>query len=152
MKNRRALDRRGFYIIAGICALLILFNSLEAVLKVKDVDLFNKWHQEIYPGEQATASDFSIYVVGSMAEYFLKTAFPASVALTAYFTIEKSKAFEAMAFVWVVISSGGFIYHLLQFDIYSLFYYIGLVFYIILMVKIYSIALQGTYNSSEGGD
>lgn len=152
MKNRRALDRRGFYIIAGICALLILFSSLEAVTKVKDVNMFTKWHQEAYPGEQVATSNFSIYLVGSMVEYFLKTAFPASIALTAYFAIDKSKAFGAMTFVWLVISSGGIIYQILQHDFYSFFYYIGLFLYIILNVKLYSIALQGTYNSSEGGD
>lgn len=152
MKNRRALDRRGFYIITGICALLILFSSLEAVAKAKDIDTFTKWHQGIYPEEQVTASNFSLYLVGIMAEYFLKTAFPASIALTAYFTIDKSKALRTMVFIWIVTSSGGLLYQMLQVDFYSFFYYIGLVLYIMLIVKIYSIALQGTYNSSQGGD
>lgn len=152
MENKRALDRRGFYIIAGICAMLILFNSLEAVAKVKDVEMFNKWHQETYLNEQIDDSKFPEYLVGNMAVYFLKTAFPVSIALTAYFAIGKSRVFGAMVYVWLVISSGGFIYHLLQWDFYSIFYYIGIVLYIILIVKTYSIALIGTYNSSEGGD
>ncbi|HCO18718.1 hypothetical protein [Gudongella oleilytica] len=152
MENKRALDRRGFYIIAGICALLILFNSLEAAAKVKDVEMFNKWFQETYMGEQITESNFQEYLVSNMAEYFLKTAFPVSIALTAYFAIGKSRVFGAMVYVWLVISLGGFIYHLLQWDFYSIFYYIGIVLYIILIVKTYSIALLGTYNSSEGGD
>lgn len=151
MKKRGALDRRGFYIIAVICALLILSYSIEALVKVKDVEMFNKWHQETYPGEQILTTNFSTYLVGNMAEYFLKTALPTSIALTAYFAIGKSKSFGTMTFVWLVISSGGFIFHLLQLDFYSFFYYIGIVLYIILIVKTYYIALQGTYNSSEGG-
>lgn len=67
--------------------MLILFNSLEAVAKVKDVEMFNKWHQETYLNEQIDDSNFPEYLVGNMAEYFLKTAFPVSIALTAYFAI-----------------------------------------------------------------
>lgn len=152
MNDRRALDRRGFYIIAVLCSFLILFSSLEAVLKVKDSQLFIEWHKDMYPNEAVNEDNFSIYLAGNVAEYTLKTAFPASIAITAYFSIGKSKVFGAMSFIWLVLSGGGFAFHLLQRDFDSIFYYIGIILYTILIVKASVVALNRTDNSSEGGD
>lgn len=146
------LTRKSFYLLVGICASIILLSSLETAVKVKDSVLFAEWAHLAFPDTTPGQEHFSLYVSSILTIYLFKLVVPSSIALTAFLVLNREGKLGVMSYIWVVLSIGGLAFHIVDRDIDSIFYYIGIVLYIILVLLIYLIALKRNYTASKGGE
>ena len=45
MKATVEMSKKTFYLIVGLCAVIIMMNSIESFIKAKDTGLFEAWLQ-----------------------------------------------------------------------------------------------------------
>jgi hypothetical protein len=152
MDSTKMLNGKGFYLLAAICSLIILSSSLEAALKIKDSVLFNEWVRTSNLGGSPKDSLFSIYVSAMLTAYMFKLISPTVISITALLILNKRGKFGIIAYIWVVMSVGGLAFQAIEKDFDSIFYYIGIILYIMLVLSIYVLALKRNYNAAEGGE
>lgn len=137
MSGKSLLPIKKFYVVLFLTGAIILVASLEAIIAVKDADLFLQWADENFPGAVIDSHIFSQFVSSNLALYFLKILIPGTIALTAYISATKSMVTWLMSYVWVVLGFGGLAFAASGMDFQSLFFYLNGVLYTALILFIY---------------
>lgn len=140
MKEYVKLPIRKFYFILIPLGILILLLSLEVMIQVKDIDLFNIWMNNL-PDEGLTEQElFNIYVSGHLSMYFVKIIIPMGLSIHAYFSYTKIRINYLFVFIWTVLLVGSLAYALMDFRVDSVFTYLYLIIYAIVITTVLSLS------------
>lgn len=123
--------------ILVISALIVLISSLEAFMMAKDRTLF-----EIFLNNNETVTSFSDYINLVLLNYIFSIAIPIIITIYTYLTLDKyGLNFSTRSFLFYRIFFGGMVLIQLvnmvfKFSVTSIFYYINIVLYIILLILV----------------
>jgi len=145
MHSGTILPKKHMYIMLISLSVIIFMTSMEMMMRVKDVALFDIWYQN--HNEVSREAAFSVYVTGLLSVYFQSIIAPVVFGIHTYFAYVKIRINKLFVFMWTVLLGGGLAMVIVsrQFD--SIFYYIIIVFYMILIGTILS--LIGVINQSK---
>lgn len=142
MKSYVKLPKNKFYIILIFCSILIFSISLETMIKVKDVGLFKKWmisSKEIINETLSYEEYFNTYLIMNLSMLFLKSVIPMALSIHSYFSFTYIRINKLFVFIWTVLLLGGLSYNIVELNICSIFFYINIISYIILIINILSL-------------
>lgn len=120
-----------------VSSLIILISSLESFMMAKDRGLY-----EIFLSNNEAVTNFSDYINLILINYIFSIAIPLIITIYTYFTLDKyGLNFSTRNFLFYRIFFGGMVLiqlvnMVLQFSLTSIFYYINIVLYIILLVLV----------------
>lgn len=137
MKESIEMPKGIFYIIVAICAAIIMFTSLDMILRTKDLDLFNMWSLNPniinkFSGE-STEQLYSTYIQMNLSIFIIRVVTPMAVAIHTYYTFTKLRVNKLYVVLWLLILIGSFLMSSLGEPYYSIFFilsgigYLGLV-------------------------
>lgn len=147
MGNVDRLSKKNFYILVSLSGIIILLSSFEAILKVKDYELFLMWAKDNFPQQSIDQSLFNTYVTSELSIYLIKVLIPISISIMAFFALTRIRYSKIFVYVWIVLAMGGFAYTLFDFNLRSVFYYSILLLYIILTIFLYLFMGMGRESS-----
>jgi hypothetical protein len=142
MKSYTKLPSKQLYLILILCAIIIFFTSIETMMKVKDVDLYQEWlHTLDYLNSSQITQDqsFESYLMVNLIFYFFKVIIPIALSVNAYLAYTRIRINYLLIFIWSVLALGGLAYTVVEMSFYSVFYYVSVVSYIILFIVILSL-------------
>lgn len=145
MHSGTKLPKKHMYIMLISLSFIIFSTSLEMMMRVKDVALFDIWYLE--HNEVSRQAAFSVYVTGLMSIYFQSVIAPIIFGIHTYFAYVKIRINKLFVFMWTVLLGGGLAMVIVSWQFDSIFYYIKIVFYMILLGTILS--LIGVINQSK---
>lgn len=132
------MPKKQFYIILIVVAILIMFSSMEVLMKVKDLALFDEWKNEaITLGLNDV--NFDIYVSSQMSNYFAKIIIPVIFAIYTFFSYTKLRINTLFIFMWSVLILGSLGYSISDFNTHSLFFYGYIIGYAVLFFTVLSL-------------
>ncbi|MGL5616223.1 MAG: hypothetical protein ACRDD2_08355, partial [Sarcina sp.] len=134
------LSKKGYYIIMALVGAIILSNSIEAFLKVKDNGIFQMWLSSptLNPAvlEGGEASAYSIYLTSCLSTFFMRVITPIAFAANCYFALVKLRVNKLFVQIWFVLLIGLFIFTSIGEKFYSIFFIISTIGYIGLIVSV----------------
>jgi len=142
MKSNTKLPVKQLYLILVPCAIIIFSSSIETLMRVKDLNLFQEWLltlEQLGESQLSQNQAFDAYVTGNLINFFLKISIPISLSINSYFAYTKLRINQLFIFIWTVALLGGLAYTLVELSFYSVFYYIKIAGYLFLVVIILSL-------------
>ena len=138
MNSNVILPKKKFYILLIACSIIILMASLDVMFRVKDVSLFEKWLKAT--NSVGDPSDLlGIYVTANLSIFFTKIIVPAFFALYTYYAYVKIRINYLYVFIWTVLILGSIAFTVVEMQLYSVFFYIQLASYGIMVVTLLSL-------------
>lgn len=147
MGNVDRLSKKNFYILVSLSGIIILLSSFEAILKVKDYELFLMWAKDNFPQQSIDQLLFNTYVTSELSIYLIKVLIPISISIMAFFALTRIRYSKIFVYVWIVLAMGGFAYTLFDLNLRSVFYYSILLLYILLTIFLYLFMGMGRESS-----
>ena len=141
MKDNIAMSKTIYYSIVGLCALIIMANSIETFIKVKDVGLFELWFtgSNLNP-EVAVLSEnaaYSVYLNMCLSVFLIKVITPVAFALNTYFAFIKLRVNKLFVRVWALLLIGLFAFNLIGETFFSVFFIASTIAYLILVLLLF---------------
>lgn len=136
------LPKKQMNIIFVVLALLLTSMSLEAMMKVKDIALYDTWYNQMVTSNMALSYEeaFNVYVTGNIAIYFLKVIVPMALGIHTYFAYTKIRINKLFVFMWTVLLLGSVAYIAVNKEFDSIFYYLNIGLHGILVITVLSLA------------
>nr|WP_300005603.1 hypothetical protein [Tissierella sp.] len=144
------LPKKNLYIIASVCFLLVLFISLETTIRVKDIQLFEDFlveNKDLVDEGMTQDTAYSNYLILNLSKFFFKIVAPIFLSIHIYFTYKYLRMSPLFIFMWIITLLGSLSYIVLEGEFYSVFYYMDIFLYIVLIINILS--LNGVLNKSK---
>ncbi len=145
MDENYSATRKKLYILLIIISILILVLSIEALMEVKDRALFLEWFDEVQSQEEASITEaeaFDTYVSGNILLYMLNLVIPLGFALHIFFAYQKAKINSLFIYLWFIMLMGGMAFTLISWNFQSLFYYIRMIAYLVLIATTLSLSKE----------
>ena len=139
MNTYTKLPKKNLYIITTICFLLVLFISLETTIRVKDIKLFESFlrqNKSLIDQGMSQIDLYNSYLLLNLSKFFFKIVTPIFLSLHTYFTYRYIRMSPLYIYLWIVTLSGSLAYIVLEREFYSVFYYIDILLYILLILSI----------------
>lgn len=142
MNTYQKFPKKQLYLILLAAALIILASSLDVLMRVKDAALFEAWKERALsfgtftPDRPPTLDD---YVGAELFRYLFKIAIPMGFALLTFLTYQKLILTKLYIFIWTVLLAGGMAYTFFELNFYSVFYYLVIAGYLILILTVLSL-------------
>lgn len=145
------LPKKQLYIILILCSIIILSVSIDILIKAKDIELYRKWKDDI-KSKNISSVDTSLegYISKNLVYLFSKIMVPLFLSLNAYFAYTKTRINSLFIIVWSMLILASIIGTFLELSIYSIFYYINIASYIILLFTILSLIRLKEKNNKGG--
>lgn len=138
MNTNTKLPTKKLYLILLSCALIIFITSLETMLKVKDSTLFDNWlSSNQLVGDKALF--LNDYISVNLSIFFSKILIPVIFAIYTYYAYIKIRINQLYVFIWTVLNLGGLAYTVIELRLDSMFYYINILGYIIMLLTLLSL-------------
>lgn len=138
MKDNIEMSKPIYYLIASLCALIIMASSIEALIKVKDNGLFDLWlsnpNLNIDTVGQSKEQLYSIYQSMCLSLFFIKVITPVALAINTYLAFIKLRVNKIFVRIWSILIIGLFAFTLLGESSYSIFFILSTIAYIGLVV------------------
>lgn len=137
MEKKQKTKNKWFMKILLVSSLIILISSLEAFIMAKDRTLF-----DIFLKNNEAVGNFSDYINLVLLNYIFSIAIPLIISLYTYFTLNKyGLNFSTRGFFFYRLFFGGMVLiqivnMVLKFSVTSVFYYINIILYIILLILV----------------
>ncbi|MBS4535511.1 hypothetical protein GOQ29_07735 [Clostridium sp. D2Q-14] len=122
------LPEKKLYIILILCAIIICLNSIEVMMNVKDIELYEEWISN-----QEDIEDYELYVTWNLSYYFIKIIIPMVFGIYTYFASKYIRINRIYVYIWSILLLVSFIISLIELKFDSIFYYISILSYIILI-------------------
>lgn len=138
MRDQIEMTRGVFYTIVGICAVIILATSIEAIFKVKDTAFFEMWLSN--PNLNAamigetTEELYETYLSMCMSSFFVKVITPIGLSIHSYMTLTKLRVNKLYIVIWTVLLIGSFGFSIIGESLYSIFFIVSSIGYIALIL------------------
>lgn len=141
MKFNTKLPKRHFYILVSLLGFIILLLSLEIMMIVKDISLYDKWFNDAFAaGVQLDYNHaYSVYVSTNLASYFQKIIVPMMLGTHAYFAYIKLRINKLFVFIWTVLMLGSLAYIAVELNFGSVFYYLEIVSHVVVVITLISL-------------
>jgi len=142
MENNARLPLKQLNIILIASAAIIFSSSLEVLIRVKDSGLFEVWKENALLAGYFTQNmppTFDDYVVGEMFRYMFRIIIPIGFSLFSYYTYKKLRLNRLFIFVWSVLLLGGMAYTFFELNFNSIFYYIVLIGFVVMLITVLSL-------------
>lgn len=136
MDTYSKMPKKHLYIILFTVASVILFASIEVMIKVKDLTLYETWANDTIG---IAESSFSIYVTAQLSSYFTKIIIPMIFGVYTYFTYIKIRVNTLFVFMWSVLIIGSFGYNISDLNYRSIFFYGYILGYFVLLMTVLSL-------------
>lgn len=138
MREQMEMPKGIFYGIVGVCALIILSTSLEAIIKAKDTTIFDMWLSSpnlntAMLGE-TIEEIYSTYLSMCMSNFFVRIITPMGVAIHSYLTFTKLRVNKLYVIIWTVLLIGSFGFSIIGESWYSMFFIVSSIGYIALIL------------------
>ncbi|WP_312649295.1 hypothetical protein [Proteiniclasticum sp.] len=150
MNSYTKFPKRQLYIILIAVAFIIFISSIDVLMRVKDSQLFEIWKAEIMKSgnfSQDFNPTFDDYAGAEMFRYLFKIAIPMGFGLLTYFTYVKLRLNRIFVFIWSVLLVGGMAYTFFELNFGSIFYYLVMAGYLVLIITVLS--LNGEIGSNK---
>lgn len=138
MHSQAKLPLKQLYIILIACSLIILLSSIDVLMRVKDVTLFENWVKA-----QALEGDSSLYLnqyVGlNLSLFFMKIIIPVSFAIYSYAAYVKIKINQLYVLIWSILNIGGLAYTAFDRQFPNILYYVIIICYVFLVLTLLSL-------------
>lgn len=146
MKQTTEMPKLIFYIIVSLCVGIIIFNSIETIIKAKDLNLFNTWvlnkKLNINLIGQTKEQLYSTYLSMCLSSYFVKIITIIGLAIHSYFAFIKIGINKLYVYIWLMLLTISFVFIVFGQSSYNLFFilcaicYVGLLIAIIYLYKL----------------
>lgn len=137
MKDNIEMSKPIYYLIASLCAVIIMANSIEALIKVKDNGLFDLWlsnpNLSIDKAQQSKEQLYSIYLTMCLSVFFIRVITPIALAINSYFAFVKLRVSKIFVQIWVILIIGLFAFTALGETFYSIFFILSGICYMALV-------------------
>lgn len=142
MKDNIEMSKPVYYLIASLCAVIIMANSIEALIKVKDNGLFDLWlanpNLNVDKVGQNNEQLYSIYLTMCLSVFFIRVITPIALAINSYFAFVKLRVSKLFVHIWSILLVGLFAFTALGESYYSVFFIIsGLCYAFLVGIMIY---------------
>lgn len=135
MFTQAKMPLKQLYIILIACALIIFLSSIDVLMRVKDITLFEAWINE-----QALIGEPSIllnqYVGLHLSLFFMKIIVPVSFAIYSYVAYVKIKINQLYVLIWTILNIGGLAYTAFDRQHTNILYYVIIFCYILLVLTL----------------
>ena len=121
---------------------IILSICLETLMRAKDINLFNEWLINlgyIVSSELEYQEYFNSYIAINLSQLFLKVIIPMTFSIHSYFAFSNLRVNKLFVFIWTVLLLGGLAYVAVELNLQSVFYYINITGYLILLGTVLSL-------------
>lgn len=132
MEQLGKLTKKDFYRIMILCGSFILIASLEVLAKAKDLDYFQFVNESLMT-QGNSALSYEDFVTSMLASYIGKIILPVGLALTTWIAFIKTGFNRVFIFSWTLFTLAAMAFHLLSLELTSVFYYMYIFLYIILL-------------------
>ncbi len=142
MNSYAKLPKKQLYLILIPCAIIVLSSSIETMIKVKDISLYQSWVQTLNQGNSLQTTydqSFDSYLVANLTYLFFKVVIPIFLSINTYLAYTHIRINRLFIFIWTVLVLGGLSYTFVEQSFYSVFYYINMAGYIVLVIAILSL-------------
>jgi small-conductance mechanosensitive channel len=141
MISNTIYPKKQYYIILFSLATLLMFLSLDVIIRVKDITLFLLWVEKNASMVDGMLEEeqLSLYVTSNLSYYFIKSIIPIFFGIQSYFAYIKTRIGNLYIAVWSVLFGGSMIYHILEFKFDSILYYIICIIYMVIMMTLLSL-------------
>ena len=141
------ISNKHFYVLVLLCAVIILLSSMELMIIVKDSTIFNEWVLKNNLAQYPIEETFVEYLNANLISYALRIIFPVVLGITAFLTLNKFYINKMLIYVFLLLEVGGLAFTAIQRNFNSLFYFLILATYVVLIIYTYIfIALKEDYN------
>ncbi len=136
--NNTKLPTQKFYILIIACSVIIFSASLDVMLRVKDAALFNQWIEtNALVGDETQL--LSHYISIHLSVFFTKIIIPVLFGIYTYFAYTKLRINQLYVFMWTVLNFGGLAYTAIEMNLSSIFYYVSIIGYAVMLITILSL-------------
>ena len=142
MLSNVKIPKRKYYLILIFTSAIIMSISLETMFRVKDIVLFEEWIQinNISVNSDYELSQiFNSYLILGLGTMFMKIIIPMALSIHSYFAYTRIRINRLFIFIWSVLLVGGLAYELIGFNLGSIFSYLNIIVYIVLIITILSL-------------
>lgn len=142
MNTYQKFPKKQLYVILLAAALVIFASSLDVLMRVKDAALFEAWKESVLSFGSFTAENpptLYDYVGAELFKYLFKIAIPVGFALLTFLTYQKLTLTKLYIFIWTVLLVGGMAYTFFDLNFYSVFFYLIMIGYLILIMTVLSL-------------
>lgn len=138
MKDSIEMSKRSFYIIIGLCAVIIIMVSLETILMVKGNEIFELWKSNPKLVDKVVGSSveemYSIYLTMCLSMFFIKIITPIALTINTYFAFVKLRVNKLFVQIWIVLLIGLFAFTAIMENFYSIFFIVSTASYLGLVI------------------
>lgn len=141
MKGYTKLPKKHLYLIISVLGVLIFLLSLEVMMRVKDINLFNNWlnTNKQYDDINATKEElFNIYISINLSIYSKRVIIPIVLGINTYLAYTKLRINKLFVFIWTVLLIGS-IFYIWGVGNHTIFSYMYIALYIIVTFSILSL-------------
>jgi len=129
------------YVLLIACALVIATASLEVMFRVKDLSLFNQWLADNKISGNSTLY-LSQYISVCLSAFITKIIIPVTFGIYTYFAYIKIRINQLYVFMWSVLNLGGLAYTIVEWQLGSIFFYITIFGYAVMLLTLLSLIDQ----------
>ncbi|WP_425447883.1 hypothetical protein [Dethiothermospora halolimnae] len=136
------IPEKKLYIILILCGLIIFINSMDVMIKVKDIELYNQWVLKLKETGDLNSVDgglHDLYVTSHLSFFLIKIIVPMVLGIYSYFAFKYNKINKIYVYIWTIFLLGSLAFNLVELRLDSIFYYVNIVSYIILIITILSL-------------
>lgn len=137
MIGNTEMPRRIFYIVVALCASIIMLNTLETMMRVKDTVMFDMWLADpniaSHVAGQTNQQLYSTYLTMCLSTYFVRVITPIGLALHSYYALVKGGISKMYVYLWSMLLIGTLILSIIGESFYSIFFIISGVCYVALL-------------------
>lgn len=142
MDSNTKLPQKYLYLILILCSIIIFSNCIEVMINVKDIDIYREWLNKLKELGETIAEDvdyYQLYVSANLSHFFIKILVPMILGIYSYFVFKRSKINKIFIYVWTVLLLGNLAFILIELKVDSIFFYINIICYIILIITLLSL-------------
>jgi hypothetical protein len=120
---------------------------MELMIIVKDSTIFNEWVLKNNLTQYPIEETFVEYLNANLISYALRIIFPVVLGISAFLTLNKFYINRMLIYVFLLFEVGGLAFTAIQRNFNSLFYFLILATYVVLIIYTYIfIALKEDYS------
>lgn len=150
MKSYSKLPNKLLYLVLIPCAIIIFSSSIETMMKVKDISLYQNWLVTLNNSDSVKMTydrSFDAYLTANLIFFLFKIIIPVALSMNTYLIYTRFRVNKLFIFVWIVLVFGGLLYTLVEQSFYSIFYYINIIGYSVLVIAI--LAMNKSINDNK---
>lgn len=142
MKGYTKLPKKHLYIIILTLGFIIFLLSLEVMMKVKDINMFNNWlkdNKQYTIANLENANLFNTYISINLSLYFQRIIVPIGLGIHTYLAYVKLRINKLFVFIWTVLLIGSILYTVVGLKNLAVFSYMYIGLYIIVIFTVLSL-------------